>query len=99
MVAVSQIFDRVKSVSLWSANIRKLAKDHNGYGSASKNVIDINKKIYKMYQQEETPKNLKYNNKVYKKIKHLKNVEKTTLLNDKIASKSNYENISPKTNS
>jgi hypothetical protein len=32
----------------------------------------------------------------YKKIKQLRNVEKTTLLNDKIPSKSNYENISPK---
>ena len=29
--AVSKIFDRVKS----SANIRKLAKDHKGYGSAA----------------------------------------------------------------
>ena len=27
-VAVSQIFDSVKSLALWSANIRKLAKDH-----------------------------------------------------------------------
>jgi hypothetical protein len=26
----------VKSVALWSANIRKLAKDHKGYGSAAK---------------------------------------------------------------
>ena len=34
-VTVSQIFDRVKSVALWSANIRKLAKDHKGYGSNS----------------------------------------------------------------
>jgi hypothetical protein len=34
-VAVSQIFDRVKSVALWSANIRKLAKNHKGYGSAA----------------------------------------------------------------
>jgi hypothetical protein len=25
----------VKSVALWSANIRKLAKDHKGYGSAA----------------------------------------------------------------
>ena len=32
--AVSKVFDRVKSVALWSANIRKLAKDHKGYGSA-----------------------------------------------------------------
>ena len=30
--AVSKVFDRVKSVALWSANIRKLAK---GYGSAA----------------------------------------------------------------
>jgi hypothetical protein len=35
VVAVSQIFDRVKSVALWSANIRKLAKDHKVYGSAA----------------------------------------------------------------
>jgi hypothetical protein len=34
-VAVSQIFDRVKSVALWSANIKKMAKDHNSYGSAA----------------------------------------------------------------
>jgi hypothetical protein len=33
-VAVSQIFDRVKSVALWSANIH-MAKDHKGYGSAA----------------------------------------------------------------
>ena len=36
MVEVSQIFDRVKSVALWSTNIRKLAKYHKGYGSAAK---------------------------------------------------------------
>jgi DNA-binding XRE family transcriptional regulator len=30
--AVSKVFDRVKSVALWSANIRKLAKGHRGYG-------------------------------------------------------------------
>jgi hypothetical protein len=35
LVAVSQIFDEVKSVALWSTNIRKLAKDHNGYGSTA----------------------------------------------------------------
>ena len=34
-VAVSQIFDQVKSVLLWSTNIGKLAKDHKGYGSAA----------------------------------------------------------------
>jgi hypothetical protein len=34
--AVSKVFDRVKSVALWSANIRKLAKDHKVYGSAAK---------------------------------------------------------------
>ena len=33
--AVSKVFDRVKSVALWSANIRKLDKDHKGYGSAA----------------------------------------------------------------
>jgi len=41
MVAVSQIFDRVKSVALWSANIRKLAKDHKGYGSAAMVQSDL----------------------------------------------------------
>ena len=34
--AVSKVFDRVKSVARWSANIRKLAKDHKVYGSAAK---------------------------------------------------------------
>ena len=34
-VAVSRIFDGVRSVALWSANIRKLAKDHKSYGSAA----------------------------------------------------------------
>jgi hypothetical protein len=41
-VAASQIFDKVKSVALWSANIRKMAKNHKGYGSAARcqcNVI------------------------------------------------------------
>ena len=33
--AVSEVFDRVKSEALWSVNIRKLAKDHKGYGSAA----------------------------------------------------------------
>ena len=33
---VSKVLDRVKSVALRSAYIRKLAKDHNGYGSAAK---------------------------------------------------------------
>ena len=37
--AVSKVFDRVKSVALWSANIRKLAKDHKGYGSAATILI------------------------------------------------------------
>jgi hypothetical protein len=27
----------LKSVALWSTNIRKLAKDHKGYGSAANN--------------------------------------------------------------
>ena len=34
--AFSKNFDSVKSVALWSANIRKQAKDHKGYGSAAK---------------------------------------------------------------
>ena len=38
--AVSKVFDRVKSVALWSANIRKLAKDHKGYGSAARLLLD-----------------------------------------------------------
>ena len=33
--AFSKVFDRVKSVALWAANIRKLAKNHMGYGSAA----------------------------------------------------------------
>ena len=33
--AVSEVFDRVKSVALWSANIRNLAKNHKSYGSAA----------------------------------------------------------------
>ena len=33
--AVSNVFDSVKSIALWSANIRTLAKDHKGYGSAA----------------------------------------------------------------
>ena len=40
--AVSKVFDRVKSVALWSANIRKLTKDHNGYGSAASPDRDSN---------------------------------------------------------
>ena len=32
---VSKVFDRVKSVALWYADIRKLAMDHKGYGSAA----------------------------------------------------------------
>ena len=34
--AVSKVFDKVKSVALWFGNIRKLAKDHKGYGHAAK---------------------------------------------------------------
>ena len=45
--AVSKVFDRVKSVALWSANIRKLTKDYNGYGSAAiNNHANIYIKIY-----------------------------------------------------
>ena len=36
-------FDRVKSVALWSAKIRKVAKDHKGYGSAASNKGHISK--------------------------------------------------------
>ena len=39
--AVSKVFDRVKFVALWSANTRKLAKDHKGYGSAAMVHADI----------------------------------------------------------
>jgi hypothetical protein len=35
--AVLKVFDRVKSVALWSAKIRKVAQDHKGYGSAASN--------------------------------------------------------------
>jgi hypothetical protein len=58
MVAVSQIFDRVKSVALWSANIRKLAKDHKGYSSAAiilyekhdEDFILLTRKLNKAYR-------------------------------------------------
>ena len=47
-----------------------------------------------MYQQGKTPKNHKYNNKVYTKI----TIKKCRNNNPpKIPSKSNYENISQKT--
>jgi hypothetical protein len=39
--AVSKVFDSVKSVTVWSANIRKLAKDHKGYGSAASNSAGL----------------------------------------------------------
>ena len=39
--AVSKVFDRVKSVALWSANIRILAKDHKGYGSAAISTLNL----------------------------------------------------------
>ena len=39
--AVSKAFDWMKSVALWSANIRKLAKNHKGYGSAASSRHDI----------------------------------------------------------
>ena len=41
--AVSKVIDRVKSVALWSANIRKLAKDHKGYGSAANGLYTRNR--------------------------------------------------------
>jgi hypothetical protein len=58
MVAVSQIFDRMKSVALWSANIRKLAKDHKGYSSAAiilyekhdEDFILLTRKLNKAYR-------------------------------------------------
>jgi len=34
--AVSKVFDRMKSVALWFANIRKLTKDHKVYGSTAR---------------------------------------------------------------
>ena len=46
-----------------------------------------------MYQQEKTP------NKVYEKKLNITNVEKATLQNNKIPSKSNYETIPPRTHS
>ena len=36
-----EIFDRVKSVAPWSENIRKLVKDHKGYGSTANVKVDI----------------------------------------------------------
>ena len=39
--SVSKVFDMVKSVALWSANIRKLAKDHKCYGSAATRNLTV----------------------------------------------------------
>jgi hypothetical protein len=39
--SVSKVVDRVKSVAQWSANIRKLAKDHTGYGSATSGGVEL----------------------------------------------------------
>jgi hypothetical protein len=48
--AASKVFDRVKSVALWSANIRKLAKDHEGYGSAArKTPVILEKQAVNMF--------------------------------------------------
>jgi hypothetical protein len=46
MIAVLPIFDRVKSVALWSANIRKLAKDYKGYGSTA--TLTLNFGTYRL---------------------------------------------------
>ena len=43
--AVSKVFDRVKSVALWSASIRKLAEDHKGYGSAASSIKEKGKRL------------------------------------------------------
>ena len=42
---VSKVFDRVKSVALSSANFRKLAKDHKGYGSGAQYVRAVLVKV------------------------------------------------------
>jgi len=46
MVAVLLIFDRVKSVALWSANIRKLAKNHKGYAARTFEHCEIQEATY-----------------------------------------------------
>ena len=46
MVAVWQIFYRVKSVALWSAKIRKLAKDHKGYGFAARKTTTLKMTLF-----------------------------------------------------
>jgi hypothetical protein len=43
--AVSKVFDRVKSIALWSANIRKLAEDHKGYGSAASSMKEKGQRL------------------------------------------------------
>ena len=43
--AVSKVFDRVKSIALWSANIRKLAEDHKGYGSAASSIKEKGQRL------------------------------------------------------
>jgi ABC-type uncharacterized transport system fused permease/ATPase subunit len=55
--AVSKVVDRVKSVAQWSANIRKLAKDHTGSFldviNRSKSKQKHNKLICCQQKQEE----------------------------------------------
>jgi len=46
MIAVSQIFDRVNSVALLSANIRKLAKNHKGYAARTFEHCEIQEATY-----------------------------------------------------
>ena len=37
---LSKVFDRVKSVALWSANIRKTGQGpYKGYGSAAREIL------------------------------------------------------------
>jgi DNA-binding XRE family transcriptional regulator len=50
---VSKVFDRVKSVALWSANIRKLAKDHKVYGSAARDKEDFSSNKFPFFSSPE----------------------------------------------
>ena len=43
--AVSKVFDRVKTVALWSANIRKLTEDHKGHGSAASSIKEKGQRL------------------------------------------------------
>jgi len=46
-----RVFTTEKSAALWSANIRKLAKNHKGYGSTATQQYDLKKDISRLWCQ------------------------------------------------